>query len=388
MSKIIRILSGIFLIVFSLLIYSPQTVTAQTPSTGLCTFTLNPLKPDQNMDTLKVKITSAYLTQKYRILLQWPNGSADSKYNTTSLQFDPEINLEYSKPSNWFTGWRTGTYTLYVVEVKSGQELKDAKCKYEFPIEETPQQACQASIYANAYPTRKPIEPGTNVILHVEGLKEDNIGWPDLGKGGYDIYVRDVFNKVYSTDNGKDINLGSSFDVGTYLVEVKERCGFVGTGCSGPPRNQCNRIGFKVAPKASGGGGEIPPGEVSLRATCKNLGDPLIIPGDAICTTSKALDSGCTDNAISTAIGCVHTDPAGFTKDFLTFIIGIAGGLAFLMMLLGAFQMLTSAGNPETLSAGRDRLQSAVIGLLFIIFAVLLLQIIGAGILNIPGFGS
>lgn len=87
-----------------------------------------------------------------------------------------------------------------------------------------------------------------------------------------------------------------------------------------------------------------------------------------------------------TAIGCIHTSPAGFVKDFLKFIIGISGGLAFLMMILGAFQMLTSAGNPETLQAGRDRLQSAIIGLLFVIFAVLLMQIIGVGILNIPGF--
>ena len=67
----------------------------------------------------------------------------------------------------------------------------------------------------------------------------------------------------------------------------------------------------------------------------------------------------------------------------MTFVIGIGGGLAFLMMLLGAFQMLTSAGNPETLQAGKDRLTSAVIGLLFIIFAVLLLQIIGVDILGI-----
>lgn len=102
--------------------------------------------------------------------------------------------------------------------------------------------------------------------------------------------------------------------------------------------------------------------------------------------TSGGGDS-CDDNkGIKTAIGCVHTSPVGFIKDFLNFAVGISGGLAFLMMLLGAFQMLTSAGNPETLQAGRERLQSAVIGLLFVIFAVLLLKIIGVDILGIPGF--
>ena len=111
------------------------------------------------------------------------------------------------------------------------------------------------------------------------------------------------------------------------------------------------------------------------------------------CGTSRGQTvTGCTDSAdnpaIATAIGCIHTNPAEFTKDVLKFVIGISGGLAFLMMLLGAFQMLTSAGNPETLQAGRERLTSAIIGLLLIIFSVLLLQIIGVGILNLPGFGK
>lgn len=98
----------------------------------------------------------------------------------------------------------------------------------------------------------------------------------------------------------------------------------------------------------------------------------------------------CTDNkgnpGIATAIGCIHTSPPELAQDLLKFIIGIGGGLTFLMMLLGAYQMLTSDGNPESLKAGQDRLTSAVIGLLFIIFSVLFLQIMGAGILNIPGF--
>ena len=115
---------------------------------------------------------------------------------------------------------------------------------------------------------------------------------------------------------------------------------------------------------------------------------------------AKCDDSSCTrlpDNmeckdgsgiGINTAIGCIHTNPAALVKDLLRFILGIGGGIAFLMMLLGVFQMLTSAGNPETLNAGKERLTSAVIGLLFVIFSILLLQIIGWGILKIPGLGS
>jgi hypothetical protein len=100
------------------------------------------------------------------------------------------------------------------------------------------------------------------------------------------------------------------------------------------------------------------------------------------CVKARGIQCG---DGISTAIGCILTSLAGFVKDFLKFILGISGGLAFLMMLLGTFQMLTSAGNPETLQAGRDRLTSAIIGLLFVIFAVLLLRIIGVDILGLGG---
>lgn len=115
----------------------------------------------------------------------------------------------------------------------------------------------------------------------------------------------------------------------------------------------------------------------------------------AICPLSGGkIIVGCSANpndpnpGIATAIGCIHTNPVEFTKDLMKFVIGISGGLAFLMMLLGAFQILSSADNPDTLRAGRERLINAVIGLLIVIFAILLLQIIGVGILDIPGFGK
>lgn len=122
-----------------------------------------------------------------------------------------------------------------------------------------------------------------------------------------------------------------------------------------------------------------------------------LITAAKFCTDQQIAQGKCSSAAgqqrlgcpgIITAIGCVDTSPTGFIKNLLTFIIGISGGLAFLMMLLGAFQMLTSAGNPDTLNAGRERLTSAAIGLLFVIFSMLLLQIIGFGILNLPGFGT
>lgn len=90
-------------------------------------------------------------------------------------------------------------------------------------------------------------------------------------------------------------------------------------------------------------------------------------------------------NGIQTAIGCVPTEPADFISAFLNWAIGIAGGIAFLFMLFGAFQILLSSGNPEKVKAGQEQLTSAIIGLLFVIFSVFILRIIGQPIMFISG---
>jgi len=91
-------------------------------------------------------------------------------------------------------------------------------------------------------------------------------------------------------------------------------------------------------------------------------------------------------SGIETAIGCVHIEPVAFVEDLIKLSMGISGGIAFLLMLFGVFQMITSVGNAEALKAGQERFFNAIIGLLFIIFSILLLQIIGVNILKIPGF--
>lgn len=126
----------------------------------------------------------------------------------------------------------------------------------------------------------------------------------------------------------------------------------------------------------------LPPTPLKIIEKCEDPGVKCSTSGGKECEDKKDGRGP----AMKTAIGCIHTSPVEFVKDFLKFIVAISGGFAFLMMLLGTYQMLTSAGNPDSLNAGRERLTSAIIGLLFVIFAVLLMQIIGVDILKIPGF--
>jgi hypothetical protein len=106
-------------------------------------------------------------------------------------------------------------------------------------------------------------------------------------------------------------------------------------------------------------------------------------------TDNNAQCTACAQSeGIWTAIGCIPLTPQGlFTKVF-SLGIGIAGGIAFLLILFGGFQILVSAGNPEQLNEGRELISSAVAGLLLIIFSVFLLRLIGYDILRIPGFST
>lgn len=90
----------------------------------------------------------------------------------------------------------------------------------------------------------------------------------------------------------------------------------------------------------------------------------------------------CTEG-VSTALGCISTEPGGFVNNILTIALGIAGGIAFILMVFGAFRLITSTGNPEGLQEGWSILGSAIAGLLFIIFSVFLLRVIGVDILKI-----
>jgi hypothetical protein len=87
-----------------------------------------------------------------------------------------------------------------------------------------------------------------------------------------------------------------------------------------------------------------------------------------------------------TAIGCIPTSPSGFIEKFLSTGVGIAGGIAFLLILFAGFQMMTSAGNPEKLNAGKELMTSAISGLVLIVFSIFLLRLIGVTILQLPEF--
>lgn len=89
-----------------------------------------------------------------------------------------------------------------------------------------------------------------------------------------------------------------------------------------------------------------------------------------------------------TGIGCLSTNPLGAIAQLTFFGLGIASVFIFFQILIGAFTMLTSRGNPKGVQDAKERITNSVIALLLIIFSVTILQFIGVSVLQIPGFFS
>lgn len=108
---------------------------------------------------------------------------------------------------------------------------------------------------------------------------------------------------------------------------------------------------------------------------------PAISVGSVTCVASDGTQG------INTALGCISYDATGggFIRSLLGIIIGLGGGVALLLILYGIFIVTTSAGIPEKLKEGKELITSAIAGLLFIIMAIFLMNLIGIKILALPG---
>jgi hypothetical protein len=127
-------------------------------------------------------------------------------------------------------------------------------------------------------------------------------------------------------------------------------------------------------------------------ACCTPHAEPASVPEFNLCAPIEDDDArgyceGCeTAGGVWTALGCLHWDPQTFVTDFLKLALGVAGGIALLLMVYGSFLISVSAGDPKKSEEGKEIITGTIAGLLFIIFSVFLLKLIGVNILNIPGF--
>lgn len=96
---------------------------------------------------------------------------------------------------------------------------------------------------------------------------------------------------------------------------------------------------------------------------------------------SLAIDPG---EEVNTAFGKIIATPAAISTLLLRIAVGVAGGVAFLLMVFGSYRLIFSAGNPEAIQQGREVITAAIVGLIIIVFSVFILRLIGISILGLP----
>lgn len=103
-------------------------------------------------------------------------------------------------------------------------------------------------------------------------------------------------------------------------------------------------------------------------------------------TTTTFFPKSCGEGSLGTALGCIPYTRDAFVGALLSFIVGIAGAIALVTMLVATIQMMTAGGNAKQLQKGKELFASAIVGLLFLIFSVSLLRLIAGDIIKLPGF--
>lgn len=98
-----------------------------------------------------------------------------------------------------------------------------------------------------------------------------------------------------------------------------------------------------------------------------------------------------------TGIGCIKTNLTDFTQEgaagsvvqlILNGIFATAGGIAFLYIIYGTYILITSQAEPERLNYAKRVIMGAVVGLIFCVSSVLIVNLIASGILQLPGFSG
>jgi len=99
-----------------------------------------------------------------------------------------------------------------------------------------------------------------------------------------------------------------------------------------------------------------------------------------------------------TMFGCITTGAGvGFSSDkgapsfvqaMLNVVFSLTGGVALLYLLYGAFIVLTSQADPERLNYGKRLIYGSIVGLLLTFGSVFIVNLIGSGILHIPGIST
>jgi hypothetical protein len=72
----------------------------------------------------------------------------------------------------------------------------------------------------------------------------------------------------------------------------------------------------------------------------------------------------------------IGDDPVSYVQTVLTAIIGLAGLVAAAFIVVGAYTLITSSGEPENIAKGQKMITNAIIGLVLAAIAFLIVNFV------------
>jgi len=299
---------------------------------------------------------------------------------------------------------RTYTFSIYYNNLENSNfwstDSRDLRCVVSFVVPSATQVSDQCTVDfpgqyiagAGPFKFRVPtLPPGyINPEIHTSGgpaikviVKPENNS------------RRERHSQCFTTLSAKkDIQTGADLTVGLekgfWYLEVR------GPGCSSVDKPLCSDIFEVVNPgeKDSDGkerkGGKVtgtPPAKDPLRQVTPPCTFTRNSPGYNVEGNPDAPIIETTTCKTGLGIDFDVSSPQTFIKGIFSFILALAGTAAFLILIYAGYIYMTSAGDKTKVQAARDTITSAIAGLLFLIFSITILEIIGIDILALPGFG-
>jgi hypothetical protein len=128
--------------------------------------------------------------------------------------------------------------------------------------------------------------------------------------------------------------------------------------------------------------------DIAIPYHCCDPSQPGLCPATLHDTGGAWCDPEHQKNGIITALGCFQIErPTSFINQLIPWAIGIGGFIALLALVYAGFLITTSGGDLKKVAAGRELILSVVMGLSFIAISALLINFIGATLLQLWPLG-
>lgn len=297
----------------------------------------------------------------------------------------------YLYKGDWLTGNRTaspfcklGTYTIKKPTLTCSQPVEVSQQREVGGVTKT----CYSYQETGCIEQDKPME------VKVKGIK-NALGRP--WTGGVEV-TGGGFNQILSLDTAGNGSITTTYSsssllngIGVQNLKLKGTLDpILASALYVDLEGACTDTSFVVKGRCNDECIETPQGNNSGTGTASayKLCDQIPDPGLQTQCRDCAGGDGEGQEGVWTAVGCINRDPMDITKRLIQVGLGMGGGVALIMTLAGGFILSTSQGDPQKANQAKEMITNAVIGLLFVIFSVVILQFIGVRILNIPGFGE